>query len=129
MLDIPLKNIKVVDFGCYYAGPLTGMLLADQGAEVIAVEPIDGPIFKHSANKILGRNKSHLRVNLKDAYELQSVKQLIRSADILRVADHIPRSIQALYGQPCGQIVSRSQRAQQQQAILAVSYSLHFPAP
>ena len=83
MLDIPLKNTKVVDFGCYYAGPLTGMLLADQGAEVIAVEPIDGPIFKHSANKILGRNKSHLRVNLKDANELQSVKQLIRTADIL----------------------------------------------
>ena len=33
----PLSEIKVVDFGHYYAGPLTGMLLADQGAEVIRV--------------------------------------------------------------------------------------------
>ena len=83
MLDIPLKNIKVIDFGCYFAGPLAGMLLADQGAEVIAIEPIDGPIFKHSANETLGRNKSHLRVNLKEVCELKSVKELIRSADIL----------------------------------------------
>jgi crotonobetainyl-CoA:carnitine CoA-transferase CaiB-like acyl-CoA transferase len=83
MLDIPLKNTKVIDFGCYYAGPLAGMLLADQGAEVIAIEPIDGPIFKHPANTILGRNKSHLRLNLKEASDLQSVKRLIQSSDIL----------------------------------------------
>ena len=27
----PLTGIRVVDFGHYIAGPLTGMLLADQG--------------------------------------------------------------------------------------------------
>ena len=31
----PLAGIQVIDFGHYIAGPLAGMLLADQGAEVI----------------------------------------------------------------------------------------------
>ena len=30
-----LRGIRVIDFGHYIAGPLAGMLLADQGAEVI----------------------------------------------------------------------------------------------
>ena len=34
----PLMGIRVVDFGHYIAGPLVGMLLADQGAEVIKID-------------------------------------------------------------------------------------------
>ncbi|GIS82487.1 MAG: hypothetical protein CM1200mP15_11190 [Dehalococcoidia bacterium] len=34
-----LEHIRVIDFGHYIAGPLTGMLLADQGADVIKVDP------------------------------------------------------------------------------------------
>lgn len=83
MLKTPFSNIKVIDFGCYLAGPLTGMLLADQGFEVIKIDPLEGPIFDHPVNSILGRNKSHLRVNLKDQSSLKSVKELIKSADIL----------------------------------------------
>ena len=33
-----LRDIRVVDFGHYIPGPLLGMLLADQGAEVIKVD-------------------------------------------------------------------------------------------
>ena len=35
-----LEHIRVIDFGHYIAGPLTGMLLADQGADVIKVDPL-----------------------------------------------------------------------------------------
>lgn len=31
----PLEGIRVVDFGHYLAGPLMGMLLADQGTNVV----------------------------------------------------------------------------------------------
>ena len=34
-----LDGIRVIDFGQYIAGPLVGMLLADQGADVIKVDP------------------------------------------------------------------------------------------
>lgn len=35
-----LDAIRVIDFGQYVAGPLLGQLLADQGAEVIKVDPV-----------------------------------------------------------------------------------------
>ena len=31
----PLAGLNVIDFGHYYAGPMAGMLPADQGANVI----------------------------------------------------------------------------------------------
>ena len=34
-----LDGVRVIDFGQYIAGPLAGMLLADQGADVIRVDP------------------------------------------------------------------------------------------
>jgi len=39
----PLDGIKVVDFSQVVSGPFAAMLLGDQGAEVIKVEPLDGP--------------------------------------------------------------------------------------
>jgi crotonobetainyl-CoA:carnitine CoA-transferase CaiB-like acyl-CoA transferase len=35
-----LRGIRVLDFGHYIPGPMLAMLLADQGAEVIKVEPL-----------------------------------------------------------------------------------------
>jgi crotonobetainyl-CoA:carnitine CoA-transferase CaiB-like acyl-CoA transferase len=34
MSKTPFANIKVIDFGCYLAGPLAGLLLADQGLKL-----------------------------------------------------------------------------------------------
>ena len=38
MLRTPLRNVRVVDLGSAWAGPMAGHLLADMGAEVIKVE-------------------------------------------------------------------------------------------
>lgn len=38
----PLDGIKVVDFSQVVSGPLAAMLLGDQGADVVKVEPLDG---------------------------------------------------------------------------------------
>jgi crotonobetainyl-CoA:carnitine CoA-transferase CaiB-like acyl-CoA transferase len=43
----PLHGIRVVDFGCYLAGPLVGRHLADAGASVISIQPPNGPLWKH----------------------------------------------------------------------------------
>ena len=38
-----LEHIRVIDFGQYISGPLAGMLLADQGADVVRIDPPGGP--------------------------------------------------------------------------------------
>jgi len=40
--DLPLRGLRVVDFGQFIAGPLCAALLADFGADVIRVEKPDG---------------------------------------------------------------------------------------
>ena len=54
----PLAGIRVVDFGCYVAGPLVGRILADAGATVEAVTPPDGPLWKSECSKLLSRGKT-----------------------------------------------------------------------
>ena len=38
-----LQGIRVIDFGQYVAGPMAAMLLGDFGADVIRIDPPDGP--------------------------------------------------------------------------------------
>ena len=61
-----LDHIKVIDFGHYIAGPLTGMLLADQGAAVIKVDPPGGPRWESPANATWNRGKRGITLDLKN---------------------------------------------------------------
>ena len=45
-----LKDLRVIDFGQYIAGPLAAMQLADLGADVIRIEPPDGPSWRCTGN-------------------------------------------------------------------------------
>ena len=40
----PLEGLRVVEFTHMVMGPTCGMVLADMGAEVIKIEPIDGEV-------------------------------------------------------------------------------------
>ena len=79
----PLTGIRVVDFGHYIAGPLTGMLLADQGAEVIKVDRPGKPDYDTPANGVFNRGKQRITLDLKNADDLAMAVKLIRSADVV----------------------------------------------
>ena len=78
-----LDGLRVLDFGQYVAGPLTGMLLADQGANVIRVDPPGGPRWTTPANATWNRGKRSIVMNLDDPADLDAARALIARADVL----------------------------------------------
>jgi crotonobetainyl-CoA:carnitine CoA-transferase CaiB-like acyl-CoA transferase len=78
-----LDGIRVIDFGQWLAGPLVAMMLADQGAEVIHIDPPDGPRWKSPANATLNRGKQRLTLDLKDSADAAYARRLIETADVV----------------------------------------------
>lgn len=79
----PLAGYRVIDFGQYLAGPLVAMTLADQGAEVIRVDPPEGPMWDTPANAMLNRGKRSIALDLKDPADVEIAQRLIASADVV----------------------------------------------
>ena len=77
-----LSGIRVVDLSRMLPGPYCSMILADHGAEVIAVEDRkfqdDGLFFND-----LNRNKSHMSLNLKTPEGLEIFFKLAEKADVI----------------------------------------------
>ena len=87
----PLKGIKVIDLTAMVSGPTATMILGDQGADVIKVEPLDGELMRKVGNTFNGmtdsflccnRSKRSLTLNLKKTKALNILKKLVSSADI-----------------------------------------------
>ena len=78
-----LEGIRVLDCGQYLAGPLVAMMLADQGADVIRIDPPGGPLWSHPANAILQRGKRSLVLDLKSPADAAEALRLAQNADIL----------------------------------------------
>ena len=78
-----LEGVRVIDFGQYIAGPLLGMLLADQGADVIRVERPDGPSMDTPANATWNRGKRSITLDLKNAEDAATAKKLMASSDVV----------------------------------------------
>lgn len=88
----PLSGVRVLDLSAYIAGPYGCTLLADQGAEVIKIEPPGGdnlrsyPSTLHAESRaFIGVNRSKLGValDLKKAEGLALLMRLVREADVL----------------------------------------------
>ena len=79
----PLEGIRVVDLGHYIAGPLTTMLLADQGADVIRIDPPGGPRFSHSANLVWNRGKRRIVLDLKQPADREIGRRLTETCDVV----------------------------------------------
>ena len=78
-----LDTIRVIDFGQYIAGPLASMFLADQGADVIRVDPPGGPRYASPANATWNRGKRSIVLDLKRPEDRRVAERLIASADVV----------------------------------------------
>jgi len=99
---LPYAGIRVVEFTHMVMGPTCGMILADLGAEVIKVEPIDGD----KTRKLLGsgagffpmfnRNKKSIALDMKSPEGIEIVKKLIATADV--VSENFKSGVMAKLG-------------------------------
>ena len=86
---LPLQGIRVAEFCHVVMGPTCGLVLADLGAEVIKVEPLDGDHTRKLVASGAGffptynRNKKSLSVDLKSPQGREAVLKLIAGADVL----------------------------------------------
>jgi crotonobetainyl-CoA:carnitine CoA-transferase CaiB-like acyl-CoA transferase len=88
-----LADLRVLDASNLIAGPLTTMLLADLGAEVIKLEhPVGGDSLRtHGAQKdghglwwkVLGRGKLSVTLNLSDPRGQELFRQLAADVDLV----------------------------------------------
>jgi crotonobetainyl-CoA:carnitine CoA-transferase CaiB-like acyl-CoA transferase len=78
-----LDGVRVIDFGQYIAGPLAAMLLADQGADVIRVDPPGGPRFSTPANAVWNRGKRSIVLDLTVDADRETARRLIETADVV----------------------------------------------
>jgi crotonobetainyl-CoA:carnitine CoA-transferase CaiB-like acyl-CoA transferase len=78
-----LEGIRVIDFGQYIAGPMAAMLLGDQGADVIRIDPPGGPRWDTPANATWNRNKRSIVLDLKKDADRETARQLVAGADVL----------------------------------------------
>ncbi|MGO4689722.1 CoA transferase [Glaciibacter sp. 2TAF33] len=79
----PLGGLRVVDFGQYIAGPLAAMMLADQGADVVRVEPPGGPRWISDSNAALLRGRRYVQLDLKSSSGQRRARSLIADADVV----------------------------------------------
>ena len=59
----PLEGIKVLEFTQIIAGPFGGMMLADMGADVIKVEPVEGEPWRVALEFMPGESKTYMSLN------------------------------------------------------------------
>ncbi|HEY5635490.1 MAG TPA: CoA transferase, partial [Burkholderiales bacterium] len=88
----PLEGIRVIEFCQIAAGPFAGLLLADQGADVIKVESPEGdgmrgwpPLTDGFSENFasINRNKRSVVLDLKNADDLAAARRLCLSADVV----------------------------------------------
>ena len=87
----PLEGVKILDLTSMVSGPMGAMILADQGAEVIKVEPLAGDQLRHMAATHNGvnapfyscnRGKKSLAIDLKSKEGKEILNKLVEQSDV-----------------------------------------------
>lgn len=100
----PLEGIKVVDLTTMVSGPVATMMLADQGAHVVKVEPLIGEQMRHigpphngvaSAFFSCNRGKQSIAIDLKSEEGKEVLTDLAREADVF-IQNFRPGAIESM---------------------------------
>jgi crotonobetainyl-CoA:carnitine CoA-transferase CaiB-like acyl-CoA transferase len=91
----PLSGVRVIDLTSVVSGPFATMFLADQGADVVKVEPLGGDITRRSRQSVdptgqfsalfisTNRGKRSIALDIKQPKGAEILRKLIARADVL----------------------------------------------
>jgi len=77
----PLAGLRVVEMGRHLAAPLVGMLLADQGADVVRVTRPGAP--EAPSDLVWQRGKRHVVLDLNQPDDARAARDILGRADVL----------------------------------------------
>jgi crotonobetainyl-CoA:carnitine CoA-transferase CaiB-like acyl-CoA transferase len=123
----PLRGLRVVEFTHMVMGPTCGMVLADLGAEVVKVEPIDGDRTRFLLGAGAGffpmfnRNKRSIAIDLRSADGAEVARRLAGQADV--VAENFKPGTMVKYGLDYPALAQRNPR------LIYVSCKGFLPGP
>jgi len=124
---LPLAGLRVVEFTHMVMGPTCGMVLADMGAEVIKVEPIDGDRTRRLLGAgsgffpMFNRNKKSIAIDLRKPQGAEVARRLAASADI--VAENFKPGTMSKYGLDYASLSAVSPR------VIYVAHKGFLPGP
>ena len=88
----PLEGYRIVDVTAMITGPLATMILGDQGADVIKIEPVGlGDVMRYVGTgrggistlfAMCNRNKRSMALNLREERGRELVEELVKGADV-----------------------------------------------
>jgi crotonobetainyl-CoA:carnitine CoA-transferase CaiB-like acyl-CoA transferase len=119
--------VRVVEFTHMVMGPTCGMLLADLGAEVIKVEPIDGDRTRTLLGAGAGffpmfnRNKKSVAIDLRTGAGAEAARRIAASADV--VAENFKPGTMIKYGLDYASLEKANTR------LIYVSHKGFLPGP
>jgi crotonobetainyl-CoA:carnitine CoA-transferase CaiB-like acyl-CoA transferase len=125
--SLPLAGLRVVEFTHMVMGPTCGMVLADMGAEVIKVEPIDGDRTRHLLGAGAGffpmfnRNKKSIAIDLHTPDGAEVARKLAATADV--VAENFKPGTMVKYGLDYASLARVNER------LIYVSHKGFLPGP
>jgi crotonobetainyl-CoA:carnitine CoA-transferase CaiB-like acyl-CoA transferase len=99
----PLANLRILDLGTIFAGPMIGAHLGDLGAEVIKIEPPRGDDVRRLGAqkngvglwwKVVARNKRLVGIDLTRPEGVKILARLARDADII-IENYRPGKMEA----------------------------------
>ncbi|MBX3586910.1 MAG: CoA transferase [Ramlibacter sp.] len=123
----PLTGLRVVEFTHMVMGPTCGMVLADMGAEVIKVEPVDGDRTRRLLGAGAGffpmfnRNKKSIGIDLHSPEGAAIARKLCASADV--VAENFKPGTMGKYGLDYAALSAANPR------LIHVSHKGFLPGP